>query len=118
MTGTPQLKMRLSAPAGGTCAGAPCWKATSSGWRYKDRELSPTGLRKVVLKAGIAGKAKISVKGRGVALALPAAAGPGLLAQDTNVRVQLVSSDGECWEATYPTPAGTNTPEQFKDKGN
>jgi hypothetical protein len=65
-----------------------------------------------VLKAGSAGRAKITVRGQGPKLALPALP----LVQDPNVTVQLRSSAGQCWEAAYATPAKRNTATQFKDR--
>jgi hypothetical protein len=97
-----------SAPADGSCNGRPCWRATRSGFRYVDPALTPSGLRQIVLRAGAAGKAQIVVKGRGPLLALPA-----LPISTLPVTVQLVSSDGVCWEATYSS-ALRNQTGQFK----
>jgi hypothetical protein len=59
------------APAGGD------WKATrKGGFRYRSRSGDPDGLRSAKLVAGIAGKAKISLKGKGDLLPLPAPAMP------------------------------------------
>jgi CSLREA domain-containing protein len=93
-------RLRASrAPAGGTCGTAPCWKATSSGFIYKDPLLDPDGLKKLVLTPGAAaGKAKIAVKGKGANLGLSLPLG-------TPVRVQLVHTGGAatCWDATFST---------------
>jgi CSLREA domain-containing protein len=97
-TGLPRLRA-LRAPAGGTCGKAPCWRSTSSGFTYTDPLLDPDGLRKIVLSTGgAAGKAKITVQGKGanLGLSLPIAA---------PVRMQLVHSGGAptCWDATFST---------------
>ena len=93
------------------CAGRPCWRETGSGFRYDDPELTPDGLRQVVLREGLAaGKAKIFVKGKGANLPMPSLP----LAQP--VLVQLHNSDGLCWEATYSAPALKNQTDQFRDK--
>ena len=97
--GAGTLLESASAPAGGFCSAAgrrPCWRRTSHGYRYVDPALTPSGLRQVILKPGLAGKAQILVKGQGPLLALPT-----LPILTMPVTAQLVSSDGVCWEATY-----------------
>jgi hypothetical protein len=101
-----------SAPAGGSCGARACWRATPRGYRYVDRDLTPSGLRQVVLDAGAAGRAQILVKGRGALLALPS-----LPITTLPVTVQLVSSDGTCWEATYGS-ASRNQSDRFAAKSN
>jgi CSLREA domain-containing protein len=101
--GFPRLRVSM-APAGETCGKAPCWKATSSGFLYADPLLHPDGLKKIVLTAGaVAGKARITVKGKGanLGLSLPLAA---------PVRVQLVHNGGAptCWDATFSTSSGNH----------
>ena len=98
------LRQQATAPAGGTCRKAPCWKRTPSGFTYADPLLDPDGLKKIVLTAGaVAGKARITVKGKGanLGLALPLGA---------PVRVQLVHSGGapSCWDATFSTSTGNH----------
>ena len=91
---------------------------TATGYVYVDKDLTPNGLLKVVLKAEVSSKskAKIVVHGKGVNLPMPGPAGAALLAQDTNVIVQLVKSDGGvCWQSAYPAPAKKSTLTVFKD---
>src|SRR5262249_29080977 len=96
--------LRATAPAGGTCAGAPCWKPTSSGFKYADPELTPDGVYVVQLEAGGDGRAKIVVKGKGANLHMP---GLGLLPP---VTVQLPRADGgPCWGATFLFPSRNAT---------
>ncbi|MBY0397868.1 MAG: hypothetical protein K2X91_15555, partial [Thermoleophilia bacterium] len=99
------------APGGGTCDGKPCWKETGSGFKYRRRDISGSGLAsslQVILKAGAAGKAKIGVVEKGGPVpALPLA---------EPARVQLVNGAGACWEAGYASPALRNDASQFKDK--
>jgi hypothetical protein len=86
-------------PAAGTCNAAsprPCWRENARGFRYVDKDLTPNGIQQVVLKAGDAGKAQIQVKGRGASLP-----DPTLPISHLPVTVQLVSSTGQCWTATY-----------------
>jgi hypothetical protein len=105
------LRMDATAPAGGVCAGKPCWRALATGFLYADRELTPHGLRTVRLSAGDAGHGTITVKGRGTPLPLPS------LPLGVPVTVQLQQRDGAtCWSATFSAPA-TNTVDELKAKG-
>jgi hypothetical protein len=105
------LRMDATAPAGGVCAGKPCWRATGTGFLYSDRELTPEGLATIRLKTGDAGQGRITVKGRSTPLPLPS------LPLGAPVTVQLQRRDvATCWGATFSAPA-TNTVEQFKAKG-
>ena len=72
----------------------------------------PAGTRKVVLKAGAAGRSRIQVRAQGERLALPALP----FGQEPTLTVQLRSSAGPCWEATYTAPARRNRVGQFKDR--
>jgi hypothetical protein len=106
---SPTVRIGAAAPAAGTCAGKPCWKATSTALGYRDKELTPDGLSVAQLESGGAGKAKYLVKGKGAALALPA------LPWTTPVVVRLQRDDdpNRCWEATFST-AKKNQPGTFK----
>ncbi len=98
-------------PAGGMCAGKPCWSETSKGFKYKSKDGAADSIRQILLKEGVDGKAQITVKGKGdAAMASPPLAPP--------VRVQLVNSTGACWEATYsaPTTNSAGSPAKFKAK--
>jgi hypothetical protein len=52
------------------------------------------------------------VKARGLHLVVPALP----MAQSPAVVVQLTSSTGVCWGASYAAPAARNDAAQFKDK--
>jgi cysteine-rich repeat protein len=96
-----QAALRLSsfAPAGGTCAGRSCWREVPTGYRYNDREATPDGLMKLQVRAGGPGLGKLTVKGRGRLLAIPA------LGLTPPVTVRLRRDDGGgCWESVYSTP--------------
>jgi hypothetical protein len=114
--GVPNAVMTLTAPPGGVCSGKPCWAAKNTGFLYKDNDLTNDGLMQLQLTAGAAGKAKIVVKGKGERLPMPVPIGLGLFDQDTAVIVQLVTSDGMCWEADFSAPAKRNDAQQFNDK--
>jgi cysteine-rich repeat protein len=104
------LRLEITHPAGGTCAGKPCWKQTGTkGYAYKDKELTPDGGLSLKLKEGAIGKAQIQLQGRGAALEMPDLT---MLAQPLIVQIQ--NSDGLCWEAVYSGPPIKQTADQFK----
>ena len=88
------------------------WSATGTrGFAYADPASTPSGLSRLLLKAGAAGAAKLVVLGRGANLALPA------LPLGLPVRVQLQSDTGACWEARYaPSGVRRNTTHDFSGK--
>jgi cysteine-rich repeat protein len=108
--GASGLLTSAAAPAGGTCTGKSCWRASGTkGFKYRDQARTPDGIEQLVLKAGAAGKAKALAKARGVALSLPPM--PVMLP----IRMQLQTSSGACWEAAYTT-ALRNDSAQFNAK--
>jgi endoglycosylceramidase len=110
--GVPRLVASTGLAAGGTCNGKPCWRATSTGFRYTDKNAAIEGVRQVVLKAGAAGRSKIQVRAQGPKLAVP----PLPFAQGPTTTVQLRSSGGVCWEADYSPPTRRNQADQFNDR--
>ena len=98
--------------AGGVCAGRPCWGATSSGYRFKDTDLTPDGALQLVLRAGAAGQSRAELKGRGANLELP------LFANLTGpVEVQLKqTSDAVCWTAVFGAPFVRRDDTAFLDR--
>jgi CSLREA domain-containing protein len=92
------VKLRAAVPAGGTCDGAPCWRATAKGFRFRAGSVAPDGVKAVLLVGGTAGHAKIKVIGRGAALPV------GDLPVVPTVRMRLVRPDASrCWGAELPT---------------
>ena len=69
---------------------------------------TPTGVGRLDLRAGVAGQAKIGLKGKGPLLAVPA-----LPIQDLPVTAQLLNSNGACWAGTFTTTR-RNDAAQFK----
>jgi hypothetical protein len=112
-------KLAISAEArpGDTCLEGPCWRSLVSALRYSDRRATNDGLQLMVLRGGAPGKGRITVKARGVYLAMPTPASPtALLRQAPRVRVQFVTTGSVCWEALYGPGAIRSTVDQFKDR--
>src|SRR3989441_3484182 len=105
--GTPALELSAAAPAGGLCAGKPCWKESTAGFKYSNAALTPDGLRKILLKAGGPGAAEHSREGQGVNQPLAG------LPRTPPVTVQLQATNGQCWDAVYGTPI-VNDAGEFK----
>jgi cysteine-rich repeat protein len=111
--GTPRVAGGFTIPAGGMCGTQPCWKENSSGFKYSDKLHSSFGISALTLKQGLTpGKTKIILAGKGQNLPLPVMP----FVQGPKVVMQLSSSDGICWEASYASPAARNQPDQFRDK--
>jgi hypothetical protein len=111
-----ELLLKMTAPAGGTCGTKPCWKQLGSvppkGYKYKDFDGLPNDLDGITLKAGLEGKAKMSLKGKGPFVPMPVLGGFAL-----PLTTQLQSAGGVCWEATFSgTGVQLNTGALFKAK--
>ena len=87
------------------------WSKTSTGFKYKNK--APTGNQpqQMTLRTTAAGKATITVTGKGDLLPIPELP----LEQTPKVIVQLQNTAGVCWEADYSL-ATKNTSAQFKAK--
>jgi hypothetical protein len=120
-SGNLQPLMQAQILPGGTCVGKPCWKVLSvvhhkvvaaTGYQYTNKAATPDGLTAATLKAGAAGKAQVSLTGKGSRLPNPP------LGLSVPVTVQLLIGDGTgtaCWQTTYAT-AQRNAAGQFKAK--
>ena len=72
-----------------------CWKEGRRGFKYYDRR-SPSGLSKISLKAGAAGRAQVIVQGKGAELQMPTLPLEGpIVAQLRNPLT------GACWSAVH-----------------
>jgi hypothetical protein len=111
-SGTPELIFEATAPAGGTCGTASCWKPNgASGYGYKNKAATPRGLTQIRVKAGEPGKAQATVKGKGALLGVPQ------LPLAPPIRVQLQAANGECWETVHASAGVTkNDGAQFSGK--
>jgi len=93
------LVARADMPVDGTCgpAAASCWQATSKGLKYADRDATPNGVTKALLKSGKSGKTSVKVLGRGANLGLPS-----LPIASVPIRVQLITEErGICFDSTF-----------------
>lgn len=108
--GAGALLWRAVLPPSGTCGATPCWRRGRGRVVYDDPTLGTTGLHHLVVKAGRAGKATVSVAGRGAALGLPS-----LPITSLPLTVQLHHTGGVCWGAAYGDPK-RNDPERFQSK--
>src|SRR5262249_41786240 len=83
----------LQLPPGNTglWAGKPCWKSKSTGFTYKDKDLTPDGVLSATLKSGVDTKALVKITAKGVNVPEP-------LLGPTNITgpvvVQLQRADG------------------------
>jgi hypothetical protein len=103
----------VTADAGGTCGTRPCWIEKPTSFVYKDKDLTPTGAQSITLKEGlVAGKAKITVKGKGGPLVMPA---PDSFTGPLAVRLHR-SGDTTCWGADFSPPFLKQDATQLKDK--
>jgi len=105
------LVASAAAPAGGTCAGRPCWALKSSGFRYGQKEMTPNGLTAIDVRSGAAGKARMVLKGKGEPLGLPA-----LPIASLPLTVQLANGVGTCWSAVFAGDIRQNDGDGFKAK--
>ena len=105
------LRFAITNPAGGTCAGKPCWKAKGGkGYAYKDKDLTPNGGYQLQLKEGALAHAAVQFTARGASLGMD-----DLTTLTPPFTVQMQNSDGLCWSAVYSTPT-THTAVQIKSK--
>jgi len=90
------LAVRATAPAGDDCGAKPCWKALGLiGFKYSDKDRTPEGVLKLLLKSGDSGRAKARIKAKGSnipIMALPLA---------PPVTAQLQAAGNACLESTH-----------------
>jgi glucose/arabinose dehydrogenase len=95
-------------PSAASCPS--CWTENATGFRFKS---TTADIQSLTLRAGdVAGKARVIAKGKGATLPDDL---PGIPVTQP-VTVQLINSDGECWEASYSAPPTKNVNGIFKDK--
>ncbi len=104
----PTLLLHHEAPAGGG------WKERRRGFVYKaGKDVNPDGLRRILIKSGEEGKARILVRGKGAGLGMPELPIP----EGAPVHAQLHNSDGACWGAAYTGEPRKNDERRFVHPG-
>ncbi|MFN2427662.1 MAG: choice-of-anchor Q domain-containing protein [Candidatus Binatia bacterium] len=94
--------------------GGPEWTFVGdSKLKYKDKGLTPDGIKQILFKTGDAGRAKIKVKGQGAALGVP---GLGFGASVTLSAELRNVATGACFGATYSNPFRKDDADRFDDK--
>ena len=112
----PELVFRAGAPAGGDCAGRPCWKRspTVQTVGYRDRDKTPEGVKFIRLRATAISEARLVMRAVGEHLS-GRPLGLPFTPVGLPLRAQLQGRDGLCWEAAYSVPT-VNTAERFVAK--
>jgi len=105
----PTAVLEAAIPSAAECGVPDCWRTrASSGYRYRS---TTSGKIQVNLTAKAGELGDVSVTAKGVASFVPALPLP----QDPSVTVQLRSSHGQCWGATFSAAASRNDAGLFKD---
>jgi cysteine-rich repeat protein/parallel beta-helix repeat protein len=107
VAGVPGLASSIPVPAGAA------WQASGDGFKFTAGSGGPGGVRKIRLKPGFDGRAKVLLKAKGAALQPPTLP----LTQSPRVVVQLKNAVGACWQGDFGAPADRNTVDQFRDRG-
>lgn len=97
------LALGVTVPAGGVCGGRtkrPCWRVTRHGFSYRNPDRAAGAVQILDLREGAKENlARLAIRGRGPLLGMPS-----LGTLTLPLGVQLQSSDGACWEASYSPP--------------
>lgn len=94
--GTTAVGLSIGVPGGGSA-----WKATGTGFKFKDASAAGDGAFKMLLKGGSGGKSTVLLKAKGSNLALGAL--PLGLTSEPLVTQIIRNDDPTCWEATFST---------------
>jgi hypothetical protein len=120
---TPGLIARFEAAPGGQCFNRrgtnprPCWRKYGSRFRYRDPQRRNDGMLGLRVKAGAAGKPKVTVVARGENVP----EFPMPLNIDSKLIVQLVNNAAtgptqNCWGAEFREPVNKNRRGWFRDR--
>lgn len=125
--GVPKFKSGVTIPPKELCFtrlnfSYPCWQhvGESRGFRFLDRKWRDTnsknlGANALWLRVDEQG-GYFFFRAKGMNLQFPPAVNPAdLLEQDTRVTLQLLNSEGKCWEASFEEPAVFNDRFDFRD---
>lgn len=93
--------LKAVAPAGGLCAGQPCWTTTSpTNFEYDDEDETPHGISRIQVKAD---RIKLDARGLELATSPQGVPDPFALGESPSAPVvmQLHAGNGACVEATF-----------------
>ncbi|HYC53431.1 MAG TPA: hypothetical protein VEL28_00615 [Candidatus Binatia bacterium] len=105
--GEPSLLFSIATPGDVLCSGRSCWRFGTRSLKYKNAELTPQGLRTLVVRTGSFGKASLRLQAAG-ALLSQRQGGLAELPLPLPLTVQLGSILGGCWEAGYSSAEFNN----------
>jgi len=109
----PQPLSEASILPGGICGSTSCWRASSTGFSYRNRLATPAGVVAAKLKAGASGAALVQVSAKGTNLHTP----NPILALPVTVQFLVRSgATTQCWETVY-TVARQNDDQRFRASG-
>ena len=78
------------------------WRSRATGFRYSTRTGIPDGITRARIKAGIEGRSKITLKGKGAQTRLPESLSPfQYFSVSPTLMLRLVNSEGTCWESRF-----------------
>lgn len=93
-----RLVTQVHLRSGGVCDGRPCWKESTTGYKYKDALNENGAVSKAQLKSGVGGNAKLSLQAKGIRLGTPVVP----FNVDSSTAMQLISLETDtCWGATF-----------------
>jgi hypothetical protein len=100
MLGTPHRILKAVAPAGGTCAGRPCWSGTfATKLKYRDADGTPDGVESALISG-----TNLTMKAKGHNLITSAQGVPDPISLNPftpPVTLQVHASNGACTTATF-----------------
>jgi hypothetical protein len=109
------LALGAAIPAGGVCNARTkraCWRAMRHGFSYRNADRTKGAIQSLDLREGAKDNAaRVAIRGRGPLLGMPS-----LGAVTLPLTVQLQSSVGTCWEATYSSPATRHSAKSLVDR--
>ena len=98
--GEAALLFSMTAPGDALCGSRSCWRFGTRSVKYKSTELLPDGVRTLIVKTGENGRASLKMQGAGPLLS-QREGGMTELPLTLPITVQLRSTLGGCWEASY-----------------
>lgn len=100
-------------PKSASCANASCWREKDLALSvYRDRTGASDGIVAVTLRNGLRGDGDVVVAGQGPNLQVPS------LPLGRQLRMQLRSDNGKCWEARYDAASiGRSDTRRFRAVG-